>query len=124
LTVADLQKKGAVELNDAQLNELLVGKSVWMRNTVTGGQYKSFYEKNGHRLIMDIGRNAIPETEMGKLPAAYSIQNGKVVSSIGNTAFDLTFYKMGDTYYAARSNEFGYANYEIMPKAPIPGAFG
>jgi hypothetical protein len=27
----------------------------------------------------------------------------------------LTFYKLGDTYYAARSNEFGYANYEIVP---------
>ena len=24
-------------------------------------------------------------------------------------------YKLGDTYYGARSNEFGYANYEIIP---------
>ena len=31
---------------------------------------------------------------------------------------EVAFYKMGDTYYAARSNEFGYANYEILPKAP------
>ena len=26
---------------------------------------------------------------------------------------------MGDQYVAARSNEFGYANYEMMPKAPV-----
>ena len=65
VTVADLRQKGAMALNDAQLNELLVGKSVWMRNTVTGGQYESVYEKNGHRLIMHVGRNAIPETEVG-----------------------------------------------------------
>ena len=27
-------------------------------------------------------------------------------------------YKVGDQYIAARSNEFGYANYEILPKPP------
>ena len=25
-------------------------------------------------------------------------------------------YKLGDKYYGARSNEFGYANYEIIPE--------
>ena len=29
--------------------------------------------------------------------------------------YSFTFYKVGDTYYGARSNEFGYANYEIIP---------
>ena len=28
-------------------------------------------------------------------------------------------YKLGDTYYIARSNEFGYANYEIIPTPQI-----
>jgi|HubBroStandDraft_4_1064222.scaffolds.fasta_scaffold00373_18 hypothetical protein len=117
-TVADLQRKGAVPLNDAQLNELLVGKSVWMRNSITGGRYESLYEKNGHVLINHVGRNAIPATEAGKLDAAYSIQNDRVVTSVENTRFNLTFYKLGDTYYAARSDEFGYANYQITPRAP------
>jgi len=27
----------------------------------------------------------------------------------------MTIYKLGDTYYGARSNEFGYANYEMIP---------
>jgi hypothetical protein len=31
----------------------------------------------------------------------------------------VTFYKLGDTYYGARSNEFGYANYEIIPPPQI-----
>ena len=30
-----------------------------------------------------------------------------------------TFYKVGETYYAARSNEFGFANYEIVPAPQI-----
>ncbi len=46
------------------------------------------------------------------------IQNGKLVISLGGTLFEVTVYKMGDKYIAARSNEFGYANYEIMPKGP------
>ena len=33
--------------------------------------------------------------------------------------YAVTFYKLGDTYYAARSNEFGYANYEIIPAPQI-----
>ena len=33
--------------------------------------------------------------------------------------YAVTFYKLGDTYYGARSNEFGYANYEIIPPPPI-----
>ena len=33
--------------------------------------------------------------------------------------YSFTFYKLGDTYYAARSNEFGYANYEIIPPPQI-----
>ena len=111
--VADLQRKGAVALNNAQLNDLLVGRSVLTRNTVTGGRYESAYEKDGHVLITYVGKNAITDFEESKLPTAYSIKNGKVVSSTGNTAFELTFYKMGDAYYAARSDEFGYANYQV-----------
>jgi hypothetical protein len=117
LTAADLRRKGAVELNKAQLSELLAGKSVWMRNMVTSGRYESVYENNGH-ISMHVGKNAIPETVAGKLSGTYSIQDGRVVSTIGDTPFGLTFYKVGVTYYAARSDEFGYANYQIMPKPP------
>jgi hypothetical protein len=119
LTVADLLKKGAVALDDAQLAELLVGKSVWMRNTLTGGQYESIYEPNGHRLILTVGTNAIPETEPGSVSAAYSIQNGRVVTTVGDTPVALTFYKTGHTYHAARSDEFGYANYEVTSKPSV-----
>ena len=36
-----------------------------------------------------------------------------------DTAFEMTFYKLGDTYYVARSNEFGYANYQIQRTGPV-----
>ena len=38
-----------------------------------------------------------------------------MVTIVSQDPFALTIYKLGDTYYGARSNEFGYANYEIIP---------
>ena len=36
MTVADLKKKGATPLGDAQLKTLIVGKAFWVRNNVDG----------------------------------------------------------------------------------------
>ena len=38
-----------------------------------------------------------------------------MVTNISQEPYAVTIYKLGDTYYGARSNEFGYANYEIIP---------
>src|SRR3990172_9425223 len=43
ITVADLKKKGAVALDDAQLKTLIVDKSTWLENTVTGDKYMIIY---------------------------------------------------------------------------------
>ena len=45
----------------------------------------------------------------------YKIEDGKLVTFVSQDPYALTFYKLGDTTYAARSNEFGFANYEIIP---------
>ena len=45
----------------------------------------------------------------------YKIEGGKLVTFVSQDPYSVTFYKLGDTYYGARSNEFGYANYEIIP---------
>ena len=50
---------------------------------------------------------------------AYKIEGGKLVIPVAQDPYSFTFYKLGDTYYAARSNEFGYANYEIIPAPQI-----
>ena len=46
-TVADLKKKGAVALNDAQLKALIVEKSTWLQNNVTGDKYQIVYGASG-----------------------------------------------------------------------------
>ena len=42
-TVAELTKQGGAALTDAQLKALIVEKSVWLQNTVTGEKYMIIY---------------------------------------------------------------------------------
>jgi hypothetical protein len=50
--------------------------------------------------------------------SSYAISGGKIVTELSGTPIGMTVYKSGDSYYGARSNEFGYANYEILLKGP------
>jgi hypothetical protein len=126
-TVAALTQKGAVALDEAKLKELLVGKAVWLRNTVTGDQFKMSFTTDGQAAVVHIGSQATLPSGFGNVAAngyqgvttPYSIANGKLVTTLSQHPMEVAVYKMGDTYYAARSNDFGYANYEILPKAPV-----
>jgi len=117
------EKQGGAALTDAQLNELLVGKFIWVQNNVTGGRFKMIFTKEGQCIVYFVGRNAALPSEVGNVAQAgyqgttspYSINNGKLVTYLQQTPFETGIYKLGDKYYAARSNEFGYANYEIIP---------
>ncbi len=44
---------------------------------------------------------------------------------LAGTPIEVAAYKLGDKFYGARSNEFGFANYEIIPEVqelnPLPG---
>jgi len=122
-TVASLQQKGAVALGDADLKQLIVGKFLWIRNNVTGGQVEVIYDKTGQTIIYHVGRNTLLPSDFGNLfqsgyqgmSSAYSVENGKIITTLAGTPFEVTVYKLGDKYFAARSNEFGYANYEVIP---------
>ena len=119
--VSDLKQKGATELDDNQLRQLVVGKTLTVRNTVTGQLFKIFYGKSGRRLILSIdGKTPEPGeafdvTGAGGLgsPAQYQISDGHIITTLGAAPFAVTVFKVGDKYRAARSSEFGYANYEL-----------
>ena len=145
-TVAALKKQGAAALNDAQLRALIVGKSTWLQNNVTGDKYQVVYADSGKGAkpalpsepgfvtqkfaanqgqfwLRFIGRNTTLPSLVGNPVQAsylgtsspYFINNGRIVSPQSGTPVEITVYKVGDKYVAARSNEFGYANYEIIP---------
>ena len=54
----------------------------------------------------------------------YFINDGKIVTELGGTPVTIAVYKVGDKYYGARSNEFGYANYMIVPAVELLDPIG
>ncbi len=122
MTVAELKQKGATLLNDAQLEALIVGKSTWLQNNVTNDKFVIAWNPNGQRQIKYVNPKAAQPSATGELDraaylglsSAYQIKGGKIVSYVGSAPFETAVYKLGDKHYAARSNEFGYANYELI----------
>lgn len=123
ITVADLKAKGAAALGDAQLKAMLVGKAYWVRNNVTGEQFSVSYTPDGDTNVWHVGKGATLPSYNGNpfrsgyegTTTPYKIEGGKVTIKISQSPYSVTIYKVGDTYYGARSDEFGYANYEIIP---------
>ncbi|HTF32191.1 MAG TPA: DUF3604 domain-containing protein [Myxococcota bacterium] len=148
VTVADLTKKGAAALDDDQLKALIVEKSVWLQNTVSGEKYMIIYgalgkgpdakpltpsepgydtqrfpTNQGQFQVRYVGRKAAMQSLTGDAvdgsylgtSRTYNIDHGKIVTDLVGTPIEISVYKMGDKYFGARSNEFGYANYEIVP---------
>jgi hypothetical protein len=117
LTVADLEQRGAVPLSDAQLTDLVVGKTVAVRNAVTDQRFEILYGSTGRRLVTAVDGKPVDLNEMADLlhggEASYEIREGRLTTDLGGTPFEVTVYRLGDEYLAARSNEFGYANYEV-----------
>ncbi len=147
VTVADLEKKGAVALDDDQIKALIEQKSVWLQNNVTGNKYMVVYGAlgkggdarssrpptpttsrsnsrptrvssrsgtSGRRSLQSLAGDSIEASYLGT-SRTYSIAHGKIVTELAGTPIEISVYKVGDKYIGARSNEFGYANYEIIP---------
>jgi hypothetical protein len=117
VTVAELERKGAAALSDAELKSLIVGKTVRIRNTVTGHRFDILYGANGKRLVTAIDGKTPNPADTGDLvfdpETEYKIQNGHVIAYVDGTSFDAIVYKLGNKYIAARNDEYGYANYEV-----------
>jgi hypothetical protein len=117
LTVAELLRKGAVALDDAQLKELAVGKTLRVRNSVTGQSFEILYGTGGQRLVTAIDGKARDPSSMAELfhggQAQYEIGGGRLTTQIAGTPFEVSVYRLGERYLAARGDEQGYANYEV-----------
>jgi hypothetical protein len=129
LTVTELKGKGAALLNDAQLRALIVGKSTWLQNNVTNDEFVIAWNEDGQRQIKYVNPKVPQPSEVGDvaregylgLSSAYQIEGGKIISRVGDAPFETAVYQLGDKHYAARSNEFGYANYELIS---VPAQLG
>jgi hypothetical protein len=123
MTVTDLKAKGATQLGDAQLKAMLVGKAFWVRNNVTGEQFSVSYTPDGDSNTWHLSSGSTLPSYVGNPirngyqgdTVPYKIEGGKLLTKVQQDPYSVTIYKLGDTYYGARSNEFGYANYEMIP---------
>jgi hypothetical protein len=122
-TVADLLQEGATEVSEAQLRDLVVGKSVFLQNNVTGGKFRTVWQENGLYQVKNVDPRILQPSDVGDISrggyegtsSPYQIKGSKIETTVGNAPFQITVYKLGEKYFGARSNEFGYANYEIIP---------
>jgi hypothetical protein len=78
-------------------------------------------------IVFRVGANADMPSGFGNVArdgsqgrtSAYRIEGDKLITLVSQEPYAWTFHKLGDTYYAERSNEFGYANYEIIAAPQI-----
>ena len=123
MTVADLKAKGATQLGDAQLKAFIVGKAFWVRNNVTSDTFSVSYTTEGDSIAWHIGKYTTLPSYVGNPirsgyeanTSPYKIEGGKLTIKVAQAPYSMTVYKLGDSYYGARSSEFGYANYEMIP---------
>jgi len=137
LTVAKLTESGGKPLSEDELKSLIVGKAIWVRNNVTGDVMKLRYDESGTAVVLHVGRTTEMPSLMGNIAAEsyettafpYEVVDGKIITHLSSTPISMMVYKSNvafgggapvsqETYYGARSNEFGYANYEILLKGP------
>ena len=122
-TVADLKTKGAAQLGDAQLKALIVGKQFWFRNNVTGESFSVNFTPEGQTTMFHAGKNSTLPSGTGNVirdgyqgtTTPYRIDGGALITYVSQDPYAITIYKLGDKYYGARSNEFGFANYQMIP---------
>ena len=127
MTIADLKKKGATQLGDAQLKAFIVGKAFWVRNNVTSDTFSVAYTTDGDSIVWHIGKYTTLPSYVGNPilngyqanTSPYKIEGGKLTTKVAQNPYSMTIYKLGDTYYGARSSDFGYAHYEMIPSPQI-----
>lgn len=126
-TVAGLKTKGATFLDNAQLKDLIVGKAFWLRNNVTGEQFSQNFTEEGRMIVFRVGENADMPSGFGNVvrdgyqgtTSSYKLEGDKLITWVSQDPYAWTFHKLGTNHFAARNNEFGFANYEIIPAPQI-----
>jgi hypothetical protein len=93
--VADLRQQGAVALDEAQLKDLVAGKTIARKNNVTEDRYEMLYGTTGWRLIMRVNGKRLEPGQIGDVlhagelgsPSRYEIKGGRIITTLGNISY-------------------------------------
>jgi hypothetical protein len=91
------------------------------------GTFSQNFTAEGETIVFRVGSDAVLPSGFGNvergghqgLTSSYEIEGGKLITLVSQDPYSVAIYKLGDTYYGARTNEFGYANYQIIPTPQI-----
>jgi hypothetical protein len=116
LTVAGLEKQKAKALSTEEIKALIVGKEIRIKNLGTGAEYDAVYGKDGFRtLTKPAGFAAYHGQEIAKNP--YQVKDGQLYSILDDgSRFASRLFRLGTRLLAARDDEAGYINYEVLPR--------
>jgi hypothetical protein len=126
LTVAILKKRNLKPLDDKALKKLIVGRTLVVRNRVTGQFYEATYYANGQRVLRRLTKQQLQQTAAyafhgGSTPvvsAPYEIFDGQVITAFDGKTFKAKVYKVKGKYVAAHSKEGGAVNWEVVEFQP------
>jgi hypothetical protein len=108
-TVAGLEAQGITPLSTEELEALTVGKTVTTRHLVTGQEASVHYAVDGVRTIF-FGPHHV-------VRSSYEIKDGmRIEQTAQGIQIMVKVYKVGERYIAARADQAGYANFEILPE--------
>jgi hypothetical protein len=122
LTVGLLEKRNLKPLDDKALKELIVGKTLVVRNRTTGELHEATYYQNGQRVLRRMTQQQLQQSAAyafhgGITPAGvapYEIRNGQVITTFDGKTFKATVYKFEGKYVASHSAEGGAVNWEVV----------
>ncbi len=124
LTESSLKSRGVLPLENGALRELVVGKTLVVKNNATGELFEATYSADGKRRVRNVTQERLHHLSYqafhgGSVPegiAAYEIRNGKIVTTFDGNTFEVTVYNIDGKYVGARSGEGGAVNWEVIEK--------
>ncbi len=116
ITVTGLANDKAEALSTDELKQLLVGKTVRIKNLVSGAEYDAAYSEDGLRTLTATAGFGSAHGQ-GAATNPYFITDGKLSSRLEDgSQFSSRLYRHGGHYLAARDDEAGFVNYEFFPR--------
>lgn len=124
LTESSLSRRGIEPLRDRELKELIVGKTLIVRNRATQQLYEATYSADGNRQVRNITERRLHYLTYqafhgGSVPegvAPYKIKNGEVITTFDGRLFTVRVYIIEGKYFGARSGEGGAVNWELVER--------
>ena len=123
VTIAALQASGMEPLGESALEQLLVGQTLAVRNRVTGEVLEARFGEDGMRTLTNASESQVQRSMMQALHGTaggsvvpYEIRDGRLVTMFDTEEFEIVVYQVDGAYLAARSDEQGYLNYEVLAR--------